>query len=86
MIELEVYAKGIRQQEKILGLALELDNIPGLTYKVDSNHDLVYLEFHKAVPSLDDLKSIFNKLELDAKFVGALSPEVRPKAKTERLS
>ncbi|MEO6052514.1 MAG: hypothetical protein ABIP97_00735 [Chthoniobacterales bacterium] len=82
MAELEVYAAGIRNPDKMMGLALELDAVLGLRYKVDTNHDIVYMEFTEQTLTLHDLKSIFNKLELDAKFVGALPSEMRPKSKT----
>jgi hypothetical protein len=52
MVELEIYAAGLRQPEKMLGLALELDVMPNLRYKVDTNHDIVYMEFLGDVPSL----------------------------------
>jgi hypothetical protein len=44
MLELEVYAAGVRDLNKILELDHQLEAVPGLRYKVDSNHDLVYLE------------------------------------------
>lgn len=86
MIELEVYAAGVRQPDKMMGLALELDVHPGLRYKVDTNHDIIYMEFNGAVPSQHDLESIFRKAGLDAKFVGKLPSEVSSKKKTERIS
>ncbi len=79
MIELEVYAAGIRSLEKILELDHELETISGLHYKVDSNHDIIYLEFEHATVSVQELKGIFAKLGLDAKFVGAIPPELNPK-------
>ena len=45
MIELEIYAAGVRNPEKMMALALELDVLSGLRYKVDTNHDVVYMEF-----------------------------------------
>lgn len=86
MIELEVYAAGVRQPDKMMGLALELDVLPGLRYKVDTNHDIIYMEFSGLVPSQHDLESIFRKLGLDVKFVGQLPPEVSSKKKTERIA
>ena len=47
MIELEVYAAGLRNIDKILELDHLLETIPGLRYKVDRNHDLVYLEMEE---------------------------------------
>jgi hypothetical protein len=40
MIELEIYAPGVRTLEKILELDHELEALPGLRYKVDPNHDI----------------------------------------------
>jgi hypothetical protein len=79
MIELEVYAAGIRNLEKILELDHELETISGLHYKVDSNHDIIYLEFEHPAVSVQELKGLFAKLGLDAKFVGAIPPELNPK-------
>jgi hypothetical protein len=79
MIELEVYAPGIRSLEKILELDHELETMSGLHYKVDSNHDIIYLEFENPTPAVQELKAIFSKLGLDAKFVGAIPPELNPK-------
>src|SRR5438552_1668739 len=47
MIELEVYAAGLRNIDKILELDHQLETIPGLRYKVDRSHDLVYLEMEE---------------------------------------
>lgn len=85
MIELEVYAAGVRSLEKILELDHELEAIPGLRYKIDSNHDIVYLEFEEASVTLNDLRAIFRKLELEVRIVGAVPPELNPKTKTQPL-
>ncbi|MEI6278571.1 MAG: hypothetical protein WCQ16_04185 [Verrucomicrobiae bacterium] len=86
MIELEVYAAGVRQPDKMMGLALELDVLSDLRYKVDTNHDIIYMEFCGEVLSRHDIDSIFRKLGLEAKFVGQLPPEVSSKNKTQRIS
>lgn len=86
MIELEVYAAGVRQPEKMMGLTLELDVMPGLRYKVDTNHDIVYMEFSGPPPSQNGIESIFRKLGLEAKFVGQLPTEVSSKKKTQRIA
>lgn len=85
MIDLEIYAAGVRQPDKMMGLALELDVLPGLRYKVDTNHDIVYMEFSEGSPSQHDLESVFRKAGLEAKFVGQLPPEVASKRKTQRI-
>lgn len=86
MIELEVYAAGVRQPDKMMGLALELDIIPGLRYKVDTNHDIIYMEFSGQIPAQHDIECIFRKLELNAKFVGQLPSELSSKKKTDRIA
>lgn len=87
MIELEVYAAGVRQADKMMALALELDVIPGLRYKVDTNHDIVYMEFGEQAtpPTVSSLQSVFRKTGLEAKFVGQLPSEVSSKKKTQRI-
>lgn len=85
MIELEVYAAGVRNPEKMMALTLELDVISGLRYKVDTNHDIIYMEFRGQVPTLSALKSLFVKTGLEAKFVGQLPPEISSKKSTQRI-
>lgn len=85
MVELEVYAAGLRNPDKMMGLALELDTVSGLRYKVDTNHDIVYMEFDLEPLSLGELQSIFRKIGLEAKFVGVMPQEVTSKKKTQRL-
>ena len=86
MLELEVYAAGVRDLNKILELDHELETIAGLRYKVDRNHDLVYLELEEPTVTFRDLRSIFRKLSLEPRFVGAIPIELRPKTKTQLLS
>lgn len=86
MIELEVYAAGLRDLNKILELDHQLEAVPGLRYKVDSNHDLVYLELEEPVITLREIRAMFRKLDLEPRFIGAVSPELRPKTKTQLLS
>jgi hypothetical protein len=85
MIEVEVYAAGVRQPDKMLGLALELDVIPQLRYKVDTNHDVVYMEFGGEMPSIESLTAIFRKINLEPRFVGQLPEQVHPGKKTQRI-
>lgn len=83
---MEVYAAGVRQPDLMMALALELDVQPGLRYKVDTNHDIIYMEFNETGPSQHVLESIFRKAGLEAKFVGQLPPEVSSKRKTQRIA
>ena len=86
MIELEVYAAGVRDLDKIMQLDHSFETVPGLRYKVDSNHDIVYMEFDEP-PSLTTgaIRDAFSKIGLRARFVGAVSADMRPKTKTQRL-
>jgi len=86
MIELEVYAAGVRDMDKIMELDSNLGVVPDLRYKVDSNHDIVYMEFGED-PSVnvDHIRSIFRNLSLDARFVGDIPEQLRSKNKTQRL-
>ncbi len=86
MIELEVYAAGLRDLNKVLELDHQLETIPGLRYKVDSNHDIVYLDLDEPTITFREVRAIFKKLGLDPRFIGAIPPELRPKSKTQLLN
>lgn len=86
MLELEVYAAGVRDLNKILELDHELETIPGLRYKVDSNHDLVYLELDEPTVTFRDIRAIFRRLNLEPRFIGSIPAELRPKSKTQPLT
>jgi hypothetical protein len=85
MLELEVYAAGVRDLNKIMELDMELEAIPGLRYKVDRNHDIVYMELDEPTVTFREIRATFGKLGLEPKFVGAVPPELRPKTKTQLL-
>ena len=86
MLELEVYAAGVRDLNKILELDQELAPVAGLRYKVDRNHDLVYLELDGPTVSFRDIRASFRKLGLDPRFIGSIPSELRPKTETQRLT
>ena len=86
MLELEVYAAGVRDLNKILELDHELGTVGGLRYKVDSNHDLVYLEMEEPIVTFREIRATFRKLGLDPRFIGAIPSELRPKIKTQPLT
>jgi hypothetical protein len=85
MIEVEIYAAGVRQLEKILELDHEFETVPGLRYKVDSNHDIVYLDFEEPSLSIQQIRAIFRKLGLEPRIVGAVPSELNPKSKTQPI-
>ncbi len=86
MIELEVYAAGIRDLNKVLQLDHEMSALSGLRYKVDTNHDIVYMEMDEPTFTIDDIKAIFQRLELEPRFVGMIPPQLRSKSKTQPLT
>jgi hypothetical protein len=86
MIELEVYAAGARDPNKSPQLDRQLEAVPGLRCEVDDNHDIVYLELDKPTVSFFKFWSIYLKLGLEPRFVGAIPPGLRPRSKTQLLS
>lgn len=86
MFEIEIYARGLREMGKILELDRQLVEIAGLRYKVDTNHDIVYLEFDEPTFSVREIRAIFISLGLQPLFIGAIPPELQSRTKTERLS
>jgi hypothetical protein len=86
MLQLEVYAAGVRDLNKILELDHELEKVAGLRYKVDRNHDLVYLELEEPTVTFREIRASFRKLGLEPRFVGSIPSELRPKSKTQLLS
>ncbi len=85
MLELQVYAVGVRKLDKILALELEFNSVQGLRYKIDGNHDIVYLELEEAAISISMIRSIFQNLGLEPRIVGSVPPALAMKGKTERI-
>jgi len=86
MFEVEIYARGLREMGNVLELDRQLVEIAGLRYKVDTNHDIVYLEFDEPTLSIREIRAIFLKLGLEPLIIGAIPPELHSRTKTERLS
>jgi hypothetical protein len=70
MVEFKIYAAGLRSPDKLMGLDLELAAINGLHYKVDTLHDIIFVESENPDLSLKELECIFAKLGLKPRFVG----------------
>src|SRR5512132_25141 len=86
MFEVEIYARGLREMGNILELDRQLVEIAGLRYKMDTNHDIVHLEFDEPTLSIREIRAIFLKLGLEPLIIGAIPPELHSRTKTERLS
>ena len=85
MFEIEIYARGLRDMGNVLELDRQLVEIPGLRYKVDTSHDIIYLEFDEPMLSIREIRAIFLKLSLEPLIIGAIPPELQSRTKTERL-
>lgn len=77
MIELEVYAKGLRTESMLMALRGQMDLFPQIRYKVDTHHDLVYFEIDKPTSlTLRDITSFFEDIGLAPRLVGQIPPEL----------
>ena len=86
MFEVEIYARGLRETGTILELDRQLVEIAGLRYKMDANHDIVYLEFDEPTLSIREIRTIFLNLGLEPLLSARFRPELQSRTKTERLS
>lgn len=84
MIELEIYAAGVRDTKVILELDHVLESIPELRYKVDRNHDIVYFEVDQPKFNVQDILAAFVRLGLKPRVVGEVPQELNKK-KTQLL-
>ena len=84
MIELEIYAVGVRDVKIILELDHVLEGIPGLRYKIDRNHDIVYFEVEQPKFNVQEILHAFKRLGLNPRVVGEVPQELNKK-KTQIL-
>lgn len=86
MIELEVYACGLRNGDNVLQLQSQMDMMPRIRYKVDVRHDLVYFEIdNPAEVTQRSITKMFEAIGLEARFVGQIPPEIELGSDTIRL-
>ncbi len=77
MIEIEVYARGLRSESNLLELRGQMDLYPQIRYKVDSHHELVYFEFDKPVEvTLQQVMEVFTNIGLEPRLVGQVPEEL----------
>lgn len=87
MIELEVYAKGLRKEQHIMELRNQMDMLPRIRYKIDTNHDLVYFEIDDAQEvSFRQINDLFTHIGLIPRFVGQIPDNLRHGDETMRLA
>jgi hypothetical protein len=71
MIELEVYAKGLRSESALMEFHNQMDLMPAIHYKVDTHHDLVYFEIEPGSGvTLRFLNEAFTNIGLIPRIVG----------------
>jgi hypothetical protein len=86
MIEIEVYAKGLRAESMLMALNGQMDQYPQIRYKVDTHHDLVYFEIDDGSRiSLNVLTSIFTEIGLIPRLVGQVPFGLLAQGGTQRL-
>ncbi len=87
MIELEVYACGLREGDNVLQLQSQMDLLPHIRYKVDLNHDLVYFEIDRPESVTQrGLTRLFEYIGLEPRFVGQVPIEIEMGSDTSRLA
>lgn len=87
MIELEVYARGLRKDSAIMHLRSQMDLLPRVRYKIDPRHDLVYFEIDESEQvTLQQIDEIFTGAGLHPRFVGQIPDALRRGTSTMRLT
>ena len=85
MIEVEIYAPGLRAESTVMQLRNQMDHFPKVRYKVDARHDLVYFEIDKPGDiNQQEINQIFDAIDLSPRFVGQIPEELRT-GQTTRL-
>ncbi len=78
MIEVEIYAPGLRAESTVMQLRNQMDHFPKVRYKVDTRHDLVYFEIDKPGDiNQQEINQIFDAIDLSPRFVGQIPEELR---------
>lgn len=88
-IEVEVYAPGLRESDRVLQLSHQMDLLPGLRYKVDTHHDMVYFETDQLDGiSQEGIVNVFEAIGITPRFVGDVSDTlpVHPPEGTQPLT
>ena len=81
MIEVEIYAPGLRKESAVMQLRNQMDHFPRVRYKVDTRHDLVYFEIDRPGDiSQEEIHQIFEAIDLTPRFVGQIPEELRSRA------
>lgn len=88
-VEVEVYAPGLREHDRVLHLSHQMDLMPNLRYKIDTHHEMVYFEADQLDGlSQEGIASVFESIGLSPRFVGDVSQvlPLRSPSATQPLS
>jgi len=78
MIEVEIYAPGLRSESAMMQLRNQMDSFPRVRYKVDARHDLVYFEIDRPGDiTQQEIDQIFDAIDLSPRFVGQIPVELK---------
>jgi hypothetical protein len=73
-LEVEIYAPGLRVGDRLLQLAHQMDLLPGIRYKIDAPHELVYLEADApGALTQNAAVAIFEAIGIAPRFVGDIN-------------
>ncbi len=87
MIEIEVYAQGLRVESTLQGLRSQMDLLPRIRYKVDTYHDLVYFEIDEpGRVSMKQLNDAFLNIGLVPRIVGQAPEGLAVEYETQQLA
>ena len=76
-LEVEVYAPGLREGDRIIQLRQQMDMHSRLRYKIDAVHEIVYFETDTPnALSQHLIVRIFDTIGLSARFVGDISDKL----------
>jgi hypothetical protein len=73
MIEIEIYAPGLRREDSLLHFRSQMDLLPHVRYKVDTHHDVVYYEIDDPTTVTPEaLMEPFTVANLQPRLIGQL--------------
>lgn len=85
MIEVEIYAPGLRSESTLMQLRNQMDHFPRVRYKVDTRHDIVYFEMDRPGDiTQQEIHQIFAAIDVSPRFVGQIPDELKSGA-TSRI-
>lgn len=86
MIELLIYAPGLRAEDKLMQLGHQMDMLAA-RYKIDAPHEMVYFEIDDPQRiTMTQINDIFEHIGLKARFIGQPPEALRQGIITDKLA